>query len=633
MGKSNKFDYTKRGSSGAKLGHIISRDLKKEVDRATRDAEKASSKTRKRSTGSNSSGARDVTAHTLDLQVPFKELGDEGLCAMTEGLEIALSQGSVLLEDVNLSGNGITTASLARLAPIIKLAHLDLKTLDLRANKIRVETVDQAVQWETFLQAFRSCRKLRRVDFSENAKLGAKAFEIMAKVHVNEPPISAMPYRGNTSVISLHADEETIAAIQPRYSADSMSRGGHLKRRMGLRSIPYITLTDTGLDDLSALWLSLILEEHYYPNQLIDRLNATSASSSIATYQQDASSRGVDWNMENPNENRDGLYLLQKTEIFRKQIMVEDEAFDDLQDGDDNSMMAQLDERRASRALPGDRRASVRSIQTVDGGEHELSELESARKRLQRTLLTKYGASKVELWRTALRILISRRVVQGIGPGVKISCMGLHKEPSRFDFASHSATITADKIASAPRSATPSNKPFLNSAMSSPTTPSRQQGSYAASLTSSHVSFSETGIAMSDGTNLSRTPLVQVLKPHRKGAEAATKPNSLATRGKDWQRYMDWQEDHIKKREEESKLFRDVKNLSNLPNDLLDFIAGLTVTEREKQLLSEKQLRAALSWGQRRDHFTTEREWLKMADSSQTWTLLENIGCLVYDRY
>ena len=49
MGKSNKFDFTNRANSGAKLGIIIERDLEKEADKVQKDAEKQAAKARKQS--------------------------------------------------------------------------------------------------------------------------------------------------------------------------------------------------------------------------------------------------------------------------------------------------------------------------------------------------------------------------------------------------------------------------------------------------------------------------------------------------------------------------------------------------------------------------------------------------------
>lgn len=648
MGKSNKFDYSKRGNSASKLGNIIARDLQKEVERAAKDAEKAAAKVRKRSTGSNSSGTREP-AVAIDLQAPKKELGDDGVCAMASGLEVSLGQGRVLLEDLNLSGNQITTVSLARLVPSIKLARHDLKTLNLSDNHLKVETAEEAVQWEAFLRAFEGCFKLRRLDLSGNVSLGARALEIMARVHISEPAVNPMPYRGETSVISLNFGEEPNSPGTCSV-ADRMSSGGYIKRRVGLRSIPYITLTNIGMDDLSALWLSFILEEHHYPNQLIDGLNATLASSTIATYQQNANYRGVDWDPKEPNLSRDSLYLLQKAENFREQMMLtDDEAFDgaeyeqSLQGAEDESAGRRSSDRRFSRALPGDRRASIRSIQTADGGEHELSELESARRRLQRTLITNSGVSKVELWCTALRLVISSRVLLGIGPDSRDSAR-FYIGPPQFDFTSYSPTAIANKNIVAPRPVTPVEpvRPGKNSfdiGLGSPAIPSRQ-GTYAATLTANTGALpGDSEIAITDATNSPRTPKI-LLKSHRKGAfsdgsdlqQVTEKLDSLVMGDTSPQRFVRWQEERIEKHAGSSTTFRNREIRSHLPGNVIDLIAGFTVTEREKGLLSAKQLQDALAWGQRRANSVKEKEWRRMPDSSQAWFLLEGIGCLAYQR-
>lgn len=632
MGKSNKFDYSKRGNSAVKLGQIISRNLKKEVDRASKDADKAAGNFRKRSTGSSSGGSpygtgyRDGVAHGLDLQVPSKDLGDDGICAMAETLEKALCSGNLLLEDVNLSGNGLTTISLARLAPIISLARHDLKTLNLAGNSIKVGEEEEAVQWEDFLRSFKDCFKLRRLDLSGNA-LGAKAMEIMAKVHTQEPPVNAMSHGGNISVISLQSDVDFVASMQGSPSVDHMMTGGFIKRRAGLRSIPFITLTNTDLDDLGALWLSFILEEHYYTVQLVDRLNASTASSAIATYQQNSNSRGVDWSLT----SQDGLYLLRKAEAFREQMsLVEDEIETDhagsSRDAEAQTKSALTGVRRISRALPGDRRASIRSIGPADGGEHELSELESARKRLQRSLLERYGASKVELWRTALRLVISARILVNIGPK---STTSLRTAPSKFDFTSD---VPVPRPV-APQQLGTSKLSFDKNELGSAQSPSRQ-GTYAATLTAKLGTVQ--GDRDGNAAKAAKTSKV-LFKPHGRqamicDAETAEDVASLPVLGRGPQRFVRWQEERMKKNEEQAMPVQEGEISSHLPSSLVDLIACFTVSERETQLLSEKQLRAALSWGKQRSNLETEKEWRRMSQSSRTWTLLDTIGCLAYRR-
>jgi hypothetical protein len=192
-----------------------------------------------------------------------------------------------------------------------------------------------------------------------------------------------------------------------------------------------------------------------------------------------------------------------------------------------------------------------------------------------------------------------------------------------------------DKKMPVPRPVTPSNKLSFDSGLGSPNTPSRQ-GTYAATLTARTGSFSSES-ELGDITNISRTPKI-LLKSHRKHAlsdvnEVITKVKSLPVCTVHPQRFVRWQQERTKKREDKGKPFRDEEIPSHLPGYLVDLIAGLTVTEREKNLLSTRQLQAALSWGKERDNFRTEQEWRRMAEGSQTWTLLESIGCLAYSRH
>jgi hypothetical protein len=387
MGKSNRFDYSNRPNSGAKLGSIIARDLEKEADKVVKDVTR---RARKSSSGSSIGGVSslDVTEaviHPLDIKAPSKQLGDDGACDIAKGLEAALTAGTrsaaVVLEDLNMSDNGITTVALARLGPVIQQARFDIKTLNLTNNNIRVENDEQAAEWELFLRCFKSCLKLRRLDLSGNVNLGARALEIFARVHAQEPQIHPTSAWGDASVISLGNEDDACDQDETptgAYFDDPMTKGGFVKRRCGLRSIPYLTFTDVGLNDTGALWLSYVIEDHHYPIQLIDNLNATAANSGIRTYAQEAASVGLDWSAHEPLLSKDGLNLLKKTEAIRRQIMF-----------DDGSVIeaSMLESVETTRARIDGRRASMRSIVTTDGGEHELSELESLRTHIALLLL------------------------------------------------------------------------------------------------------------------------------------------------------------------------------------------------------------------------------------------------------
>ena len=652
MGKSNKFDYTNRPNSGAKLGSIIGRDLNCQADKVQKEANKAAEKARKVSTGSTTSSSaaseatRDTLVHVLDIKIPGKKLGDDGACAMADGLESALRKGtyeaSVALEDLNLSENGLTTVSLARLAPIIDLAKHDLKTLNLSNNAIMVESDEQAEQWESFLRAFKDCRKLRRLDLSGNINLGAKALEILAHVHIDEEAIVPMSVSGNASVYSL-GDIETDDEETPRAPTfpTPLTGAGYIKRRCGLRSIPFLTLKEIGLTDAGALWLSYVIEDHYYPSQLIDELNATHAGSTIKTYQQ--GERGLDWDEHEPGFTRDGLYVLKKAEAIRQQTMLADQVTvasydfaDKRVDGENGEGGRKSIDRRHSRATRGDRRASIRSVNTNDGGDADLMELDSARKKLQRIIIEKHGVSSVELYQTGMKLAYAARLLRHLIPA-KMYWDG----PSKFDFTSSAPA----KEARTSRPVTP----LLNKAngqrsssdghLSTPNK-GRKQGTYAATLTANTGAIAgEPELAITECTNSPTTPKM-IFKPHRKeafsdGGDLQTdvvveKLDALILRVDSPQSYVTWQEKRIK--EAGDKAFRDIDVPNHLPAKFMQMIAEYTVSERKKELLSEKQREKIVAWAEDPTSKEKRKEWRKMAESSQAWTLLESIGCLAYER-
>ncbi len=91
MGKSNKFDYSNRPNSGAKVGAIISTALQKEAEKLQKELDRHVQKARKHSAASIGRGPRllttidreeagltvlylgseaDPTRHLIDLKVP-----------------------------------------------------------------------------------------------------------------------------------------------------------------------------------------------------------------------------------------------------------------------------------------------------------------------------------------------------------------------------------------------------------------------------------------------------------------------------------------------------------------------------------------------------------------------------------
>lgn len=347
-------DSAQRTSSGPKLGKIVSTDLEKKADKkkstSTRNPFKlntskswATEKERDEDDAREDGHGGGHDVHKLDIKLPSKKLTDDGFMLLADGLQNALSTcGDLVLVDFNISDNALTTRSLARLAPIIHHSRFSLQTLDLSGNNITVTTKHEARDWEAFLSSFKSCMALRRVDFSHNINLGSWAFEILARVYNREKPVDPLRPCGNTSVISLINDRLAKDDDNDRYHAkyartsrqisrdmDELPRSANgrtladtwiLGYRCGLRSLPYLTLRNVGLSDSGALFLSYIIEKHYFPVQLITEINASAATNLTRTYQQDANDKGIDLD-DNMSLSRDAAHLLKCAGMSRERML------------------------------------------------------------------------------------------------------------------------------------------------------------------------------------------------------------------------------------------------------------------------------------------------------------------------
>lgn len=129
----------------------------------------------------------------VELDVTGKALGEEGFLAFADVLmgasEYDGEHGRVLhLEELCLKSNKLNVSCLPALARIVRLAAFDLRDLDLSDNQFTVMSIQDADAWQEFLGSFGDCCLLRRVDLSGNA-LGARAFEVLARVYTRQPII------------------------------------------------------------------------------------------------------------------------------------------------------------------------------------------------------------------------------------------------------------------------------------------------------------------------------------------------------------------------------------------------------------------------------------------------------------
>ena len=630
MGKSNKFDYTNRPNSGAKLGQIIGAALQKEAEKVKKDAEKHVQKARKQSTQS-SSGVNDevsVTVHFIDLKAPSKDLTDEGVSALVDGLETALQSGtpeaSLALEDLNLANNGLTARSLARLAPVIELAKYDLKTLNLADNDIGVDSDEETSAWERFLDAFRGCMKLRRLDLSGNHKLGSRAMEVLARVHVNEPAINPLSPDGGDSALSIASEylaSRRDSVGNPSETGDAhdndlngpMMRGKMIAKRCGLRSIPYITLHDIGLTDTGALWLSYVLEDHYYPMQLVDGLNATHADSTIRTYQQDAKFEGLDWAL-NTALGKEGRQLLERVEVRRRRHMLDGlVSTTDLDVNEADSVPANSDgSRRASlepasaQSQESSRRASIRSIRTSDGGEHEATEIESARKKIKRYIIAHDTPRTVELWYAALQVFRISRLLLYISPTER-RC---YTTSPSFEVAGTASTQTL--------------QPTYLKAFNNPRV---DEGIAPGTLALTEVTNTRAGSKVlqkpSEKTSASRRSSGQFVPLKKTIVKLA--PTKL-----DPIRFLQYQQRRVSEATALGRVFRDTNVPCHLPRHLAEQIMWSAMTAKHRNVTSIEQRAAVYAWAQDRSTLAIEREWARKDASAQVLMLLDSIKCLAY---
>jgi hypothetical protein len=138
-----------------------------------------------------------------------------------------------------------------------------------------------------------------------------------------------------------------------------------------------------------------------------------------------------------------------------------------------------------------------------------------------------------------------------------------------------------------------------------------------------------------------------LLKPHRKHASSESGDVPAVTRklehhrlvrDHDPSRFVHFQEARIACAPAATTAaagvpaFRDHTSVGQLPPGILLRIAELTVTARERAMLSGRQRRRIVDWALDRANFAVRMSWRKLADSAQVWTFLESIECLAYER-
>ncbi|KAI9751370.1 MAG: hypothetical protein M1835_001225, partial [Candelina submexicana] len=447
-----KLNYTNRKVEGAKLGQIVEKDLLKRIPPRP---------------GSNAA----IRDPFVDLNVMGKHLSDEGVLPVVNGLFAAYSHTEGLpilhLEELHLADNDLTALCLISLSAVIRLGSEDLQDIDLSQNNISVVTDNDIFAWESFLTSLKDCAVLRRLDLSGNP-LGPRAFEVLVRAYSREEPLEISVSVKNdegriTSVDASSCDEEEAppshklkaltldtertsqhssspAASTPRTRGSHKSsstvgtpaqstpcscRSAKYVTTRGIRSVPYIILSNTSMTDICALHLSHILTCHHLPERLLARVPPAKAgppAQQLEAYDMNSGCQGIVY-LPNNAISSAGERLLEIAEhargslsegstidVFTEEIAIRTSA-------------ARL--RRASSAVNGTsspgraagRRHSTLSITGIELAASSMdgtaidAEFERARSKIQGNTLRDFGTQSVDLWRIAMKTLVLARAV------------------------------------------------------------------------------------------------------------------------------------------------------------------------------------------------------------------------------
>ncbi|KAF2841830.1 hypothetical protein M501DRAFT_1013218 [Patellaria atrata CBS 101060] len=448
-----KLNYANRKSEGVKLGQIVAKDMSKKAE----------------TFWSKSTSIKDSSP--LELNLAGRKLGADGVQEVVEGLQEALTDqsgaGCFRLEELNLSGNDITTAMLPTLAQIIRIVPSDLRDLDLSGNKICVKTEEDAHNWEIFLYSFRNCHVVRRIDFSGNQLFGPKPFEVLLRVYSNHPTIDAAglapvqtlfsnpenhsPGASVSEVSDLGKQMQSLSIKVPDEQAENPRAS---VKRQGLRSIPYLVFSDVSMTDSGALHYSQILERHYHPQQLMRGVKPSSLATVYDEYHKKTQCWGL-IHFPNGTLTATGEKLLYHAEAVRQSLSrFADEGLgsllaqvtstgtaytSSLEASQRRSSVAERNQRLSSNLTSHQRHSSTIPAGSGPAGSYSEDpslpnedilateeQLVSVRKRIERIMMAEGQLSEVQLWRSSLRLLVLSRVMFAkIGPTPKSTSGGV----------------------------------------------------------------------------------------------------------------------------------------------------------------------------------------------------------------
>ncbi|KAF2460561.1 hypothetical protein BDY21DRAFT_167775 [Lineolata rhizophorae] len=529
---------------------------------------------------------------------------------VTSGSRLATS---CRLETLNLSRNALTTKSLRNLAEVVLRAPYDLKDLNLSENCICVHGPEEAADWEYFLESFRECRTLNTLDLSKNDLSGALAFEILARVYSRHPVVDPAIMGAASASHQIEFPEENVNDITARTntldvtpdsphsmtaSNLSLTHGTILKKRVGIRGVPNIILSDVGMTDTGALFLSYVLANHYYPPQWEGLQRSVTAGGQTKKSEGGSTNQGLAY-APNPTLSPAGEAVLKQAEESRREL---------LEDTSDAGSFVLVG---STQSIDKDRKSSVsyhnrrRNHSFVEVGSPISKTLASARHAVQRRAIPDTDPDgtvqrlEVQLWKLALQLLCLSRTVFLVQMPDYIRreilpepvCAILKEAPNGSDCSALMLPTAAgpEAVVSGNPGQTMRTAASLFDytrpsplRQASPKWPSVQKQPNKGENAASYASMAESSKATQNGNN--KNVKVCIENPYLSGKL----PVHI------WQRIL---------------------ALSTDPNGVL----------------SKAQQKAVVNWAGNKCTLRTERGLLGKPRSVQIWNVLDNMGCLEYE--
>ncbi|GFF30984.1 hypothetical protein IFM61606_01071 [Aspergillus udagawae] len=404
-----KLNYSARKITGLKAGQVVSKDLKKRITPGV----------------GAKAAARDPN---VEIDVSGKELTDEGFAEFVDDLVACMKyrdeehpEGSAKVIELHLQGNQLTVVSLRKLSEVIKLSIADLRELDISHNNLVVCTSEEQEIWYDFLDSFKNCFLLKKFDIGNNP-LGPKGIEVLARVYMQSDldfleadadvvvgMDSEGDHEGDATAEGLEnlkingkdneATKNASSKQSPKKSKVAQQNGSshaacatkkltyaELKRyacTRGLRSIPFLIISNTNLTSSCAVHLSSMLSMHRSPEQLLAFLPSGKGPILPVAAEQ---CKGIIW-LPNDGLGPNECKLLDKAELVREYKSNDDTANDELSEDDDQNAA----QRRLQKKL----------------------DIEHARlaKRVCIEALKKEGVHSNDIWRVALKMMTVSRAL------------------------------------------------------------------------------------------------------------------------------------------------------------------------------------------------------------------------------